>query len=74
MITEIASSTLVTIAYRLATEPAFMQQLRGLLETRMLNGQVITEAEIAAIKTLMELGIPASAVDGTLGSLFTWVA
>lgn len=73
MITEIASSTLAAIAYRLATEPAFAQQIRTLIETRMFNGQVITEAEIAALKSLLDLGITPVGVDGALGALYTWI-
>lgn len=73
MFTEIASSTLATIAYRLATEPAFAQQIRTLIETRMFNGQVITEAEIAALKSLLDLGVNVASVDGTLGALLTWI-
>ena len=72
MITEIASSTLAAIAYRLATEPAFAQQIRTLIETRMFNGQVITEAEIAALKSLLDLGVTPAGVDGALGALVAW--
>ena len=72
MITEIASSTLAAIAYRLATEPAFAQQIRTLIETRMFNGQVITEAELAALKSLLDLGVTPAGVDGAFGALVAW--
>ncbi len=73
MFTEIASSTLATIAYRLASEPTFAQTLRELVDTRMLNGQVITDAEIAAIKSLLDLGVSMTSVDGGLGALIAWI-
>jgi len=65
---ELASPGLAAIAYRIATEPNFIEKLRNLVEIRKLdNGETLSEADAAVLRNFIDSGIPDSQSATNLG-------
>ncbi len=78
MLNDAFVGNLPVISYRIATEPNFIQKLKGLIEKRMLDsGQAISEEEASALLAYLDTSRPTpqsiSGIPGEPGELEAWI-